>query len=71
MTNEELLKQIAQLAIATAEELAPLVRATQPHNGPLGGPPVRPTATERAVLLQSRATALRQLFGIDHPAPLE
>jgi len=65
--TEEILKQMAALVAETAEQLAPLVEATQPHLGPMGGLNALPTATMRATELRSKANALRQLCGIPLP----
>lgn len=66
---EEIIKQMAALLVETAEQLAPLVQATEQHIGPMGGRIYLPTATMRAIQLQSKAAALRQLCGISLPTP--
>lgn len=65
--NDEILKQIAELVIQTAEAVAPLLAATEQHAGPMGGEYAVPTPKERATQLQSKANALRQVCGIDRP----
>ena len=64
---EEVIKQMAALVAETAEQLAPLVQATEPHVGPMGGVVQVPSATRRATELRSKANALRQLCGISQP----
>lgn len=64
---EEVIRQMAELVTEMADQLAPLVQATEQHIGPMGGMIYLPTATTRATALQSKATALRQLCGISLP----
>jgi hypothetical protein len=65
---KQIVRQIAELAIRTAEAVAPLVERTQPHLGPMeDGPIPSPSPIEIATELQSRASALARLFGIARP----
>jgi hypothetical protein len=69
--NEDMLKQIARLAIDTAKAVAPLVEATQPHLGPLSTPIPQPTPKQTAAALLLKANALALSLGIDQSIPQE
>lgn len=60
--------QMAELVAQMADELVPLVQATQQHLGQLGGVLVLPTVEERVSSLQTNVFALRQAFGLLQPS---
>lgn len=64
---EDIVRQIARLAIDTADAVAPLVQDSGSHRGPSGEVAVHQSAIDRAFALQSSADSLRRLCGIARP----
>lgn len=62
VSQDQVLKQVALLLVDVVEQLAPLIRATQPHPSPLGSEIHHPTPNEIAASLIASADALRAIY---------
>jgi hypothetical protein len=72
MSNDEAIKEIAQLAVRTAESVAVLMERVQgndDHRGPQGGEIQLPTVAQRVKELRSEANRLSESLGLPQSNP--